>query len=156
GYATVPVRTCDHVVAVAQGSDARAAHLIATIATHKAIGVGDGAADPRASVAPGHCSTTIGYATVPSRTCDHIIAVAQGSATAAAHRIPEVAADETIGVRDGATDPRAATTPRRRPARAVPVLTYDHVVAIAQDLDQVAHLIPWVAGREVASTGVAA
>src|SRR5205814_1329901 len=52
----VPVRTLDHVVAVAQEGDAATgvniAHKIPGIAAHEAIGGGNRAAGPRTAVAP--------------------------------------------------------------------------------------------------------
>src|SRR5262249_52006910 len=91
-----PEWTCDHVVAVAQESDSGdtaggIAHLIPRFAADEAICLRNDAACSCASVAPGHCSTTIGYATVPVRTCDHVVAVAQGSDARAAHLIATIA-----------------------------------------------------------------
>src|SRR5262249_27376499 len=76
----VPKRTVDQVVPVAQGQDGEvesttsgANHIIWVVAD-EAIGVGDIAADPCATIAPGH-RTAIA---VPERTLDHVVPVFQG------------------------------------------------------------------------------
>src|SRR5207253_7599336 len=92
---TIPSRTLDHVVGVAQGSDAVVfpAHLISGVAADEAIGLGDRAADSCASVPPG-------YGTAAAiRTYDHVVAVAQGG-DGAARLITRASADETICVRN--------------------------------------------------------
>src|SRR5438105_14068095 len=48
------------------------------------------------------------------------------------HQIMGVAADEAICVGDNASNPGAAIAPGYCPAIAVPVRTFDHVVAVAQ------------------------
>src|SRR6266849_1238370 len=82
---------------------------------------------------PGH-RPAIG---VPVRSFDQVVAVAQGGEAPEAilkdevdeaYLIPRVAADEAVGVGDGAARPRAAVAPGRRPAIAVPIRTSDHVV----------------------------
>src|SRR5439155_19060126 len=133
GKVAVPVRTLDHVIAVAQGSDAVRAHLIIGIAADQAIGVGDGAADPSAAVAPRDRPADV----VPALTFDHVVAVAQRGDAVESHLIISVAADEAIGVRDGAAHPGAATAPGHRPAPAVPIDTSDYIVAVAQREDTV-------------------
>src|SRR5437660_11273604 len=74
----VPVGAVDYVVAVAQERDgggklSTGANPIIGVATDKAIGLGDDAADPRAAAAPSHCPAS----TIPRVACHHIVAVAQ-------------------------------------------------------------------------------
>src|SRR5260370_3891089 len=74
----VPIRASDQVIAVAQGSKAFS-HIIIGPGADEAIGVGEGAADPRAAVGPGRRPAIA----VPVRTSDHVVAVAQGGDTGA-------------------------------------------------------------------------
>src|SRR5438477_269648 len=115
----MPVRTIDHVIAVAQADNGGVigqAHRIIRLAAYEAIGCCYSAAAPRPAVAPRN-RTAIA---VPARTGNQIIAVAQRGALAVAHLITCVAADEAIGVRDDTADPRAAVAPGHRPAITVP------------------------------------
>src|SRR5207245_2048266 len=75
-----------------------AAHLITGVAADKAIGVGDGTADPRAAAAPGHRPATTEIAAVPVRTCDHVVAVTQEGDVAVPKEPILVAAHIIIGV----------------------------------------------------------
>src|SRR5207248_6110693 len=73
----VPGRTSHHIVAIAQGDNPaaiRPAHRIPTITANETVRGRDGTAEPRAAVAPGRRSAIA----VPVRTCDHVVAVAQG------------------------------------------------------------------------------
>src|SRR5262249_15593127 len=70
--AAVPARSGDHVVAVSQQADA-AAHAVAGVGADQAIDLGDGPADPRGGVRPGHRPA----AAVPVRTEDQVVAVQQ-------------------------------------------------------------------------------
>src|SRR5439155_10038729 len=115
-----------------------AAHGISRVAADQAILGGNDATDARRAAAPRCCSPT----TVPIRTEDLVVAVGERGGVApdeipeiAVHSITGVAADQTIGFGDGATDPAAAIGPGRRPAIAVPIATEHHVVAVAQHLD---------------------
>src|SRR5207237_566645 len=126
------------IVSVAQGANALATHIIIGIAADEAIGGGNGAAEARAPVAPGHGAAIA----VPGRTGNHVIAVAQGcdadhkkTGIVAAHIIIGIAADEAIRGGDGTTNSRATVAPGCRPALAVPLGTIDHVVAVGQQRD---------------------
>src|SRR5262249_35082249 len=135
----VPVRAGDHVVAVAQGSDA-GAHAIAGEAAggaDEAVGFGDKAADPFRAAAPRRRPVE----TVPVRAGDPIVAVGQARDAAGAHVIVGVAADQAVGGGDRAGDPGRAAAPGRGPAAAVPIPAADHVVAVGQRRDAYAHPI---------------
>src|SRR5262249_23885390 len=69
----VPIRTGDHVVAVAQGDEAAPADVIRGDAADQAVGDGDGAGEPLRAVAPGHGPAS----TVTAG--DQVVAVGQGS-----------------------------------------------------------------------------
>src|SRR5260370_30862042 len=63
--------------------------------------------------------------------------------------IPGVTAGEGIGLGADAGYSRAAIAPGNRPAIAVPAITSDHVVAVAQGRDAgIAHNIPGIAADE--------
>src|SRR5262249_17010369 len=80
----VPQRTIDHIIPVAQGSDARdvvvgkslawdGADIVSGVTADKAICLGDSAADPLTGAAPGPRPAV----TVPVRASDHVITVGQ-------------------------------------------------------------------------------
>src|SRR5262249_5515637 len=122
----------DHVVAVGQGPDEVASHVIVEGAPDEAVGGGDGAGEADCPAGPGHRPQLA----VPLRARDHVVAVAQGPDAADAHVIEQTGADETVGGGDGAGDARGAAAPGRCPAAAVPVGAGDHVVAVAQGRDR--------------------
>src|SRR5439155_38641 len=67
----VPRRTVDHIVAVAQGKDAEATHLISEVGADETVGFGNGAAKRHGAIAPSHRPPLA----IPTGTVDYIVAV---------------------------------------------------------------------------------
>src|SRR5262249_53576670 len=128
----IPVRVGDYIVAVAQGGDPVVAHPITRATADKAIGFGDGAADPRRAAAPRHRPPVA----APRRAPDRVAADAQRDGRIVADLITGATADEAIGSGDGPIDPRAAAAPRHRAAIAAPRRAPDQVVAVGQGSDE--------------------
>src|SRR5262249_20899616 len=122
---------------------------ITGVAADEAIGVGNAAADPRGAAAPS-CRPALA---VPVPTSDHIVAVAQGGDATVTDRISGVATKGAIGGGNDTADPGAATSPGRCPTGAVPSRATDHVVAVAQESDAIAHLVAGTGADEAVGTG---
>src|SRR5262249_10887388 len=94
GIRSIPVRTCDDVVAVAQRRHIQP-YFVLGIAADEAVSLRDDATDAATAAGPGHCTQVA----IPDGTSDEIVAVAQESEWSAVsgiipHLVIIMAADE--------------------------------------------------------------
>src|SRR5262249_38660149 len=123
----IPQGTADQVSAAAQRHDVtgRSADAIIGSTADEAVGGGNHATDPGRATCPRHRPES----TVPRRTANQVVAVAQDENAVVSHAIIGGGADEAVGLGDDAPDSAGGAPPGHRPAA---IRTDYDIVAVGQ------------------------
>ena len=138
--AVVPVGTLHHIVVVADLDDAGVTDPVAVGAADERVGRRDQGRRWRGAIEPRDGANVRGAVVVPFRTTDHVVAVAERDDTAGADKIAGRRSDQGAARRHRADRAAGAVAPGHGAGvdagAVVPVGARDHVVAVAERLDE--------------------